>query len=197
MPSRTVTHALGVAAAIAVLSSAPAFAQKSKDNLRAVAVEPISTLDDTFNALPLLRQINEAIYEQLANTTQRWRDLVGFYTRFGNVNALLAGVDDRYVIMNAGDELRLRFEAQAPPPAGWRRDFVLIGDGWEKDGDFNTGYSDTVLPLPSHQTPDYGAGVSRLELSADPVYQRHRHDWEEFHTRFVSPQTFVTGLRRH
>jgi peptide/nickel transport system substrate-binding protein len=67
MPSRTVTHALGVAAAIAVLSSAPAFAQKSKDNLRAVAVEPISTLDDTFNALPLLRQINEAIYEQLAN----------------------------------------------------------------------------------------------------------------------------------
>ena len=25
-----------------------------------------------------------------------------------------------------------------------------IGDGWEKDGDFNTGFSQTVLPLPSH-----------------------------------------------
>jgi peptide/nickel transport system substrate-binding protein len=60
-------HALGCAAAMAVLSSAPAFAQKSKDNLRAVTLEPISTLDDTFNALPLLRQVNEAIYEQLAN----------------------------------------------------------------------------------------------------------------------------------
>ena len=26
------------------------------------------------------------IYERVANTTQRWRDLVGYYTRFGNVN---------------------------------------------------------------------------------------------------------------
>jgi tetratricopeptide (TPR) repeat protein len=135
------------------------------------------------------------IYERLANTTQRWRDLVGYYTRFGNVNALLAGVDDRYVIMNAGDELRLRFEEQAPPPAGWRRDFVLIGDGWEKDGDYNTGYSQTVLPLPSHGRPDYGAGVSSLALSDDPVYQRYREDWEQYHTRFVTPSTFIKGLR--
>jgi len=137
------------------------------------------------------------IYERIANTTQRWRDLVGYYTRFGNVKELLAGVDDRYAIMNAGDELRLRFEAQAPPPAGWRRDFVLIGDGWEKDGDFNTDYSETVLPLPSHGKPDYGAGVSRLELSEDPVFQRHRRDWEDYHTRFVSPRSFLAGLRRY
>ena len=137
------------------------------------------------------------IYERLANTTQRWRDLVGYYTRFGNVNALLAGVDDRYVIMNAGDELRLRFEEQPPPPAGWRRDFVLIGDGWEKDGDYNTGYSETVLPLPSHSRPDYGAPVSSLALKDDPVYQRHREDWEQYHTRFVSPAAFIKGLNLH
>ena len=67
MRSRNVMHALWVAAAVAVLSSAPSFAQKSKDTLRAITLEPISTLDDTFNALPLLRQVNEAIYEQLAN----------------------------------------------------------------------------------------------------------------------------------
>jgi hypothetical protein len=136
------------------------------------------------------------VYERLANTTQRWRDLVGYYTRFGNVNALLAGVDDRYVIMNAGDELRLRFEEQPPPPAGWRRDFVLIGDGWEKDGDYNTGYSDTVLPLPSHSRPDYGAAVASLTLKDDPVYQRHREDWEQYHTRFVTPSAFIKGLSR-
>ena len=136
------------------------------------------------------------IYERVANTTQRWRDLVGYYTRFGNVNALLAGVDDRYVIMNAGDELRLRFEEQAPPPAGWRRDFVLIGDGWEKDGDYNTGHSQTVLPLPSHSRPDYGAGDPSLTLTEDPVYARHRDDWEQYHTRFVTPRAFVRGLRR-
>jgi hypothetical protein len=136
------------------------------------------------------------IYERLANTTQRWRDLVGYYTRFGNVNALLASVDDRYVIMNAGDELRLRFEAQPSPPDGWRRDFVLIGDGWEKDGDYNTGYSQTVLPLPSHSRADYGAAMSSLALKDDPVYQRHREDWEQYHTRFVTPSEFVRGLRR-
>ena len=54
-------------------------------------------------------------YEQLANRRQRWRDLVGYYTRFGDVRELLAAVDDRYVIMNAGDELRLRFPRQPPP----------------------------------------------------------------------------------
>jgi hypothetical protein len=136
------------------------------------------------------------IYERIANTTQRWRDLAGYYTRFGNVDPLLAGVDDRYVIMNAGDELRLRFAEQPAPPAGWRRDFVLIGDGWEKDGDYNTGYSETVLPLPSHGRPDYGAPVASLALRDDPVYLRYRQDWEQYHTRFVTPRAFVLGLRR-
>ena len=51
---------------------------------------------------------------QLAGTTQRWLDLTGYYTRFGDVRPLLATVDDRYVIMNAGDELALRFAAPAP-----------------------------------------------------------------------------------
>jgi tetratricopeptide (TPR) repeat protein len=135
------------------------------------------------------------VYERLANTTQRWRDLAGYYTRFGNVIALLAGVDDRYVIMNAGDELRLRFSEQPAPPDGWRRDFVLIGDGWEKDGDYNTGHSQTVLPLPSHDRPDYGRGVSSVTLTEDPVYQRYRDDWEQYHTRFVTPNAFIRGLR--
>jgi len=134
------------------------------------------------------------IYERIANTVPRWRDLTGYYTRFGSVNPLLASVDDRYVIMNAGDELRLRFEAPPEPEEGWSRDFVLIGDGWEKDGDFNTEFSDTVLPLPSHDTPAYGtAGMRRLE--DDPVFRRHRADWEEYHTRFVTPHSFTTGLR--
>jgi hypothetical protein len=136
------------------------------------------------------------IYERLANTTQRWRDLAGYYTRFGDVKPLLSDVDDRYVIMNAGDEMRLRFAEQGLPPNGWRRDFVLIGDGWEKDGDYNTGFSQTVLPLPSHGRPDYGAGVSSMSLISDPIYQRYRDDWEQYHTRFVTPNAFVKGLRR-
>ena len=42
----------------------------------------------------------------LAGTAPRWRDLEGYHTRFGDVRELLARVDDRYVIMNAGDEMR-------------------------------------------------------------------------------------------
>ena len=35
------------------------------------------------------------------------------------------------------------------------RDFVLVGDGWVKDGDFNTTFSRTVLPLPTHASGRY------------------------------------------
>ena len=40
--------------------------------------------------------------------------------------------------MNAGDELRLRFPEAPPPARGLVRDFVVVGDGWVKDGDYNT-----------------------------------------------------------
>jgi hypothetical protein len=137
-------------------------------------------------------------YDQLANVGQRWRDLTGYYTRYGDVGELLASVDDRYVIMNAGDELRLSF---AVPPMqtgdvkGVTRDFVLVGDGWVKDGDYNTSFSKTVLPLPRHHHPGYDAASPALELEDDPVYRQHAHDWQTYHTRFVTPQVFLGGLR--
>ena len=133
------------------------------------------------------------VYDTIANIGQRWRDLIGYYTRFGDVVELLDRVDDRYVIMNAGDELRLSFPAPAPPASGWRRDFVLIGDGWEKDGDYNTGFSQTVLPLPSHDRPDYAGPNTTLDR--DPAYRRHPEDWQTYHTRFVTPGDFLKGLR--
>ncbi len=135
------------------------------------------------------------IHARLANTMPMWRDLVGYYTRFGDVVELVRRVEDRYVIMNAGDELRLAFPAPPPPGAGWVRDFVLIGDGWNKDGDFNTGFSKTVLPLPQHGRPDYRAASFEPALEDDPVYRRHAGDWQQYHTRFVAPRPFLEGLR--
>ena len=88
-------------------------------------------------------------YNQLAGTKQSWRDFEGYYTRYGDVRELLAGVDDRYVIMNAGDEMSLRFPAPPPPPAGWVRDYVIAGDGWIKDGDYNTSLLKNGLALTS------------------------------------------------
>jgi hypothetical protein len=129
----------------------------------------------------------------LAGTAPRWPDLEGYHTRFGDVMPLLAAPDDRYVIMNAGDELALRF-AEAPPlAAGMVRDFVMVGDGWVKDGDFNTTFSRTVLPLPTHATGNYDRAPGALE--DDAVYQRHRADFETFHTRYVRPRVQSFGLR--
>jgi hypothetical protein len=132
-------------------------------------------------------------YDMLIGTTQRWLDLIGFYTRFGDVGELLGKVDDRYVIANAGDELALRFAAPAEPPPGWVRDFVMIGDGWNKDGDYNTAFSKTVLPLPSHARPMYDTPPGTLE--DDPVYRFHREDWGRYHTRYVTPTDFLRGPR--
>ena len=108
----------------------------------------------------------------MQGTAPRWPDLEGFHTRFGDVLPLLTATDDRYVIMNAGDELALRFTEAPPLPPGMVRDFVVIGDGWVKDGDFNTTFSRTVLPLPTHASGRYDRAPGTLE--DDPVYQRHR-----------------------
>jgi hypothetical protein len=129
----------------------------------------------------------------LAGTAPRWRDLAGYHTRFGEIGELLKQVDDRYVIMNAGDEMALRFPEAPPPAAGLVRDFVLVGDGWVKDGDFNTSFSRTVLPLPTHATGRYETPPTRLE--DDPIFKRHRADFEEYHTRYVSPEGLRDALR--
>lgn len=129
----------------------------------------------------------------LDGTMPRWRDLEGYHTRFGDVRPLLLDVDDRYVIMNAGDELQLRFDVQPPVAAGAVRDFIVVTDGWEKDGDFNTTFSRTVLPLPTHDDGRYDRRPDGLER--DPVYLKHPDDFAEYHTRYVTPDPVRAALR--
>jgi ASPIC and UnbV len=132
-------------------------------------------------------------YYQILGTKQRWRDLVGYYTRYGDVRELLSSIDDRYVIVDSGDELSLRFPEQPPPPAGWLRDFILVGDGWIKDGDFNSTFSKTVLPLPYHAKDNYVDRPGRLE--DEYVYRQHPEDWQKYHTRYITPYVFQNSLR--
>ncbi len=132
-------------------------------------------------------------YSEISSTNQRWRDLEGFHTRFGDVSTLLSDIDDRYVIMNAGDELVLHFESLPEPAEGYIRTYVFESDGWVKDGDYNTEASATVLPLPYHGQADYEYS-SQGSLFNDPVFQRHRMDWINYHTRYVTPHDFRTAL---
>ena len=117
-------------------------------------------------------------------TTGQWRDLQGHYTRFGDVTPLLQGVDDMYVIMNAGDEMTVEFDADKLPPLqnGWVRGFILYSDGWDKDGDINTLHSQTVEPLPFHgmSAYPYPEGES---YPSNPEHLRHRL---EYNTRRVN-----------
>lgn len=87
----------------------------------------------------------------------RWDQHPGLYTRLGEVLPLVTGIDDRYVVMGAGDALRLRFDARTLPalPEGWRRDFLLFLDGWAKDRDPNSVEALHVEPLPFHAMSGY------------------------------------------
>ena len=122
-------------------------------------------------------------YNEVA-TTGQWRDLQGHYTRFGDVTPLLQGVDDMYVIMNAGDEMTVEFDADklSPLQDGWVRGFILYSDGWDKDGDINTLHSQTVEPLPFHgmSAYPYPEGES---YPSNPEHLRHRL---EYNTRRVN-----------
>lgn len=132
-------------------------------------------------------------YNRLFSTKQSWRDLEGYYTRFGEVGELLQIIDDRYVIVASGDEMSLRFPEQPPPPKGWVRDFILMGDGWIKDGDYNSTFSRTVLPLPHHAQQEYETPPGKLE--DEFVYKRFPQDWQTYHTRYVAPDVFRNVLR--
>jgi Tfp pilus assembly protein PilF len=132
-------------------------------------------------------------YNDLVATTPKWRDLIGFFTRHGEVKELLAGIDGRMVIVNAGDEIRLQFPELPPPPTGWTRDFVMVGDGWIKDGDLNSTFSKTVQPLPYRGIRTYVTPPGKLE--DETAYRRNPDDWQIYHTRYVTPDHFRKALR--
>jgi Tfp pilus assembly protein PilF len=134
-------------------------------------------------------------YSHLASTTQIWPDLQGYYTRYGDVRELLNKIDDRYVIMNAGDEMTFRFPVPPAPEVGWVRDVLIAGDGWIKDGDYNSTDSATVRPLPYHARTVYDTPPA--PLGDEWVYRRHPGDWLSWQTRYVTPQSFRDALNPH
>ena len=165
--------------------------------LKTVRLDP-TVADLHYRGYSVMNQANPSSpeipdYNHFEGSKQRWRDLVGYYTRYGDVRELLAKVDDRYVIMNSGDEMTFRFAEQPPPPPGWVRDFLIVGDGWIKDGDYNSTFGKTVLPLPYHAKNEYTTPPGRLE--DERPYKQHPDDWKNYHTRYVTPDVFKNALR--
>jgi hypothetical protein len=107
----------------------------------------------------------------------------GSYTHYGEVAELVKEADDCYVIMGRGEELTLRFSADAfgPIPNGCRRSFILKTDSFCKDMDLYAAYPDTVEPLPFHSMSNYPYGPDE-KYPDDEKRRRYRR---QFNTRRV------------
>jgi hypothetical protein len=59
-------------------------------------------------------------------------------------------------------------------PNGCRRDYLLLVDGWAKDADANTAFSQSVMPLPFHAMSryPYPAGEHYPDDDAHRAYLR-------------------------
>ena len=126
---------------------------------------------------PERKQPEEFVYADVRPTSS-WNPTPGLYTRYGDVKELLEDVDDRLAILGSGDELRLLFRADmlAPLRPGWKRDFILKVDGWAKDRDANTAYSQTVEPLPFHAMSAYPYSGAE-HFPDDATHEEYRREY--------------------
>jgi hypothetical protein len=129
---------------------------------------------------PERKQPENFVYSQVSPVST-WNPTAGNYTRYGDVRELVGSIDDRMVIMGAGDEVTLKFDAKSFPALkpGWKRDFLLMVDGWAKDADANTAFAKTVEPLPFH-------GMSAYPYPSTEQYPgdaAHREYQEKYNTR--------------
>jgi hypothetical protein len=104
----------------------------------------------------------------------------GNYTRFGDVTALVKGVDDRYAIFGSGEEIATEFDATKLPalPAHWKRDFFFYANGYVKDMDWWDASPFTVSQLPFHRmsTYPYPAGEKFPDDTDAVAYQLNWND---------------------
>ena len=128
---------------------------------------------------PERKQPDTFLYDSVSSNSF-WNPTAGLYTRYGDIRELLGEVDDRLAILGSGDEIRLQFAASLPPlPAGWTRDFLLKVDGWAKDRDPNTAFSNSVEPLPFHAMSRYPYPANE-HFPDDAAHRRYR---EQYNTR--------------
>ena len=121
-----------------------------------------------------------------------WNPFLGRYTRYGAVDNLLEGTDDRLVVMATGDEVTVTFSGRGLPPLkpGWKRDFFLYARGYAKDGEPNTAYYRTVEPLPFYEMVNYPYGPpygAQQHYPNTPEQRRYLREYETRPARLLIP----------
>jgi hypothetical protein len=125
----------------------------------------------------------------------KWRDLEGNYTKYGDIKSLLEEAESHYVVMNAGDELSLSFNARDLPdmPPGWKRDYIIYSVGWVKDGDLNTAKGNQAGPYPYHGMVSYPYSKESTNLLSDDFLEY----FNAYNTREVGNEAFRNEIRNY
>ena len=81
----------------------------------------------------------------------------GNYTRYGDVTALVNGIDDRFAIFGTGEEIAAEFDLAHLPRLQdhWKRDYFFYANGFVKDMDWWDASPFTVSQLPFHAMSKY------------------------------------------
>jgi hypothetical protein len=157
-----------------------------------MTVLPVTEASLRYRGFAKIRR-DELGYERfdydVVSPTGSWDPPRGLLTRYGDVTPLLARPDDMYVTIAPGDELVMRFDASKLPtlPAGWKRSFIFYANGWVKDGDLNTKFSETVEPLPFH-------GMSGYPYPATEHYPDDAEHREYLRTYQTRPSRSTAGV---
>lgn len=118
---------------------------------------------------------------QEVEVNSRWTVVPGGWsTRYGDVLELVSRRDEGLVLVHSGDALTLGFSVGAlpPKPEGWRREFFLYADGWDKDSDFHVQRGAEVEPLPWHGMDDQRYGSEpRPPFPSDALHRRFNTRW--------------------
>ncbi len=161
--------------------------QEKQEKQARVTSVPLIRAELNFHGFPLKIEDQppgnvKYIYEKTSATGPYTRP-AGAYTRYGDVRALLASRDDKFVVFGSGDQVALDFDPAKLPllPAGWVRDYFFTANGYEKDMDFYAYRGDTVDPLPFRGMRSYP-----YPQQSFPSDAAHLNYEMEYNTRFMS-----------
>ena len=164
-----------------------ALLQKAPPAATEISLLPASQADLRFRGFSELLELppdspSTPDYERV-NRRGPWTVIPGGWcTRYGDVREIVGKRDEGLILLNAGDELSLRFQAGSLPakPPGTVREFFLYIDGWDKDSDFHVATGTEVEPLPFHgMNPQRYGRENRPPFASDAMHQRYNTRWVE------------------
>jgi parallel beta-helix repeat protein len=119
---------------------------------------------------------NSLDYNDVSSSTG-FHDAAGDFTKYGDVLPLLTSTDDKYVIMNHGDEISVSFPYH-PASEGMQRDFMLYSWDYYKQATDTNG--STVLPLPFKAMSSYPYPADE-SYPSDEDHQKYLAEWNTRH----------------